>query len=464
MEVRILGPLEVTRGGTPLALGGTKQRAVFAMLALRVNRVVSMDFLVDGLWGTAPPTDPTNVVQVYLSRLRKALHPAGTPETRTTAALIRRKPGYLLQLDPEHLDLHRFQRLAREGSQLLPAAPDAAAAALTDALGLWRGVPLAEFTEEPFARDEIPRLEELRLNALTARIQADLAVGRHAELIGELEDLTVRYPLHEGLRGQLMLSLYRSGRQAEALEAYRRAREVFADELGIDPGRDLQDLEAAVLAHDPAWTGRHHPRHPPSPRRSPVGRPRADTAHGADHPGNARGAAAAGVERAGPQPALHRPRRAARPAAPAAARRPGHAGRAGAVRAGWGRQDPTRHRVRPPPRRRLRPGVVDRRRTTRAHPRPAHRSGQPARAAHRRGRRRGGEPGADRAGCPHPVAADLRQRRTPDGHRRLPAPRRRARPGDLPLPRVGRAGRPDRGRRAGPRGHRRAAPQPASRR
>jgi len=116
VEVRILGPLEVVHGGTPVALGGTKQRAVFAMLALRVNRVVSMDFLVDGLWGTAPPTDPINVVQVYLSRLRKALHPAGSRDTGD-GTLIRRRPGYLLQLDPEHLDLHRFQRLTREGSQ-----------------------------------------------------------------------------------------------------------------------------------------------------------------------------------------------------------------------------------------------------------------------------------------------------------------------------------------------------------
>ena len=138
--------------------------------------------------------------------------------------MLRRRPGYLLQLDPEQLDLHRFERLTREGSRALPAAPDSAAAALSDALELWRGLPLAEFTEEPFARNETPRLEELRLNALSARIRADLALGRHAQLVGELEDLTAQHPLHEGLRGQLILSLYRSGRQAEALEAYRRAR------------------------------------------------------------------------------------------------------------------------------------------------------------------------------------------------------------------------------------------------
>ena len=282
MDVRVLGPLEVTRGGTALTLGGTKQRAVFAMLALRINRVVSMDFLVDGLWESAPPTDPTNVVQVYLSRLRKALHPTGTQDT-DDGGLLRRKPGYLLQLDPEHLDLHRFQRLAREGSKLLTATPDTAAATLTDALALWRGVPLAEFTEEPFARNEISRLQELHLSVLGSRIQADLAVGRHAELIAELEDLTGRYPLHEGLRAQLMLSLYRGGRQAEALDAYRRARQVFADELGIDPGRDLQNLEAAVLAHDPLldWTA-------PPTTSIPlvVGGGRADPLRGPDDSGN----------------------------------------------------------------------------------------------------------------------------------------------------------------------------------
>ena len=255
MEVRILGPLEMTRGGTPLTLGGTKQRAVFAMLALRVNRVVSMDSFVEGLWGSAPPNDPTNVVQVYLYRLRKVLRPTGTKHA-DDATLVYCKPGYLLQLDPEHLDLHCFQRLVQEASHMLAAAPDTAAATLTDALALWRGVPLVEFGEQPFARIEISRLRELHLSALSARIQADLAVGRHAELIAELEGLTGQFPLHEGFRAQLMLSLYRSGRQAEALEAYRRARAAFTAEVGIEPGRNLQDLEAAVLAQDPLldWT------------------------------------------------------------------------------------------------------------------------------------------------------------------------------------------------------------------
>jgi DNA-binding SARP family transcriptional activator len=250
VEVRILGSLEVTRGGTPLTLGGTKQRALFAMLALRVNRVVSMDSFVEGLWGSATPNDPANVIQVYLYRLRKVLRPTGTKDA-DDATLVYCKPGYLLQLDPEHLDLHRFQRLVQEGSHMLAAAPDTAAATLTDALALWRGAPLVEFDEQPFARTEISRLRELQLSALSTRIRADLAVGRHAELIAELEDLTGQFPLHEGFRAQLMLSLYRSGRHAEALDAYRRARAVFAAEAGIDPGRALQDLEAAVLVQDP---------------------------------------------------------------------------------------------------------------------------------------------------------------------------------------------------------------------
>ncbi len=239
VEVRILGPLEVMRGEIPLTLGGTKQRAVFAMLALRINRVVSMDSLVEGLW-SAPPTDPTNVVQVYLYRLRKLLHPTGHPDAEADdARLIYRKPGYLLQLDPEHLDLHRFQRLAQEGCQMLSAVPDTAAATLTNALEMWRGLPLVEFAEQPFARTEMSRLRELQLSALSARVQADLALGRHAALVAELEALVARYPLHERLHEQLMVSLYRSGRQADALEAYRRARPDVRRRVGHRTGQGV---------------------------------------------------------------------------------------------------------------------------------------------------------------------------------------------------------------------------------
>ncbi|ADB73621.1 FxSxx-COOH system tetratricopeptide repeat protein [Geodermatophilus obscurus] len=256
MDLRILGPLEVRGTGGPLVLGGVQQRGVLAMLALHLNEVVTTDFLIDGLWGEEAPASATNIVQGYVSRLRKALQAENVPDRVGAAVLLRRGPGYLLELDPEQVDLYRFQRLLREGVRALRPAPVRAASTLREALGLWRGQPLAEFADVPFARVEIPRLEQQRLGALEARLKADLALGRHAEVIGELKALVARHPLHEGLHQLLMLSLYRSGRQAEALEAYRQARETLAEELGIDPGRALQELEAAILTHDPDldWT------------------------------------------------------------------------------------------------------------------------------------------------------------------------------------------------------------------
>jgi DNA-binding SARP family transcriptional activator len=257
MEVRILGPLEVLHAGASLPLGGAKQRAVFAMLALHANRVLPMDTLIDGLWAEAAPADPANVIQVYVSRFRKLLSRT-TAEDAEEGRISSRRPGYVLNISPDHVDLHRFERLIRVGNQAMPRFPDQAATALGEALSLWRGRPLAEFTEEPFAQSEGPRLEEQWLSALTMRIEADLALGRHGQLISELESLASRFPLNEGFRRQLILSLYRSGRQADALEAYRKTRIVLADELGIEPTPGLKDLEAAVLAQDPdlAWTPR----------------------------------------------------------------------------------------------------------------------------------------------------------------------------------------------------------------
>jgi DNA-binding SARP family transcriptional activator len=248
MDVRILGPLEVGAAGQPLPLGGTKQRAVLAMLVLHANQVVSIDHLVDGLWGQAPPDSATNTVQVYISRLRKLR--ADPQEGPAALVLVRRRPGYLLELDADELDLARFERLTHQGTQALRPAPRLAAAKLREALGLWRGPPLVEFTDEPFAQPERARLQEQRLTVVQARIEADLALGRHAELVGELEALVARHPLREELHQQLLLSLYRSGRQAEALEAYRRVRQTLTEELGIDPGRALQELQAAILAQD----------------------------------------------------------------------------------------------------------------------------------------------------------------------------------------------------------------------
>ncbi len=246
MDVRILGPLEVRSEGRPLPLGGTRQRAVLAMLALRANRVVAVDTLVAGLWGEALPSTAVNTLQVYVSRLRRTLHEAGPG-----AVLERRRPGYLLTIDPEALDLHRFERLTREGTQALPAAPARAATLLGEALSLWRGTPLAEFADEPFARTESPRLEELWINAVTARVEADLALGRHGILVSELQALVGAHPLQEELHRQLIVSLYRCGRQGEALQAYQRLRHILAEQLGIDPNPALRQLETAVLAQDP---------------------------------------------------------------------------------------------------------------------------------------------------------------------------------------------------------------------
>jgi DNA-binding SARP family transcriptional activator len=250
MQIQVLGPLEVLGTAGPAALGGVKQRAVLAMLALDLNQVVSIQFLVEGLWGDKAPASATNTVQVYVSRLRKALQAADGPDGTGAAVLQRRGPGYRLELDPERLDLHRFQRLAREGAQALRPAPGRSAGILREALDLWRGQPLEEFADRPFACREIPRLEEERLSALETYLQAELALGRHAQLVGELETFIAEHPLHEEAHRLLMLSLYRSGRQAEALEAYRRARHILAEGLGIDPGRALRELEGAILTQD----------------------------------------------------------------------------------------------------------------------------------------------------------------------------------------------------------------------
>ncbi|MGH3016433.1 MAG: AfsR/SARP family transcriptional regulator, partial [Gaiellaceae bacterium] len=224
-----------------MPLGGPKPRALLASLALEAGRVVSVDRLVEALWPGDPPETAAHAVQVYVSQLRKALGPV----------LTTRAPGYELELAPEHIDVHRFVRLAQEGRAALTGGdPVAAEGAMRLALALWRGPALADFVYEPFAQNEIARLEELRTVVLEERIDADLALGRHAELVSELEALVQAQPLREGPRAQLMLALYRSGRQADALAAYRAARQTLVDELGIDPGPELRELEAAILRQD----------------------------------------------------------------------------------------------------------------------------------------------------------------------------------------------------------------------
>jgi DNA-binding SARP family transcriptional activator len=240
VEFRILGPLEVVEGERPLTLGGPRQRTLLAILLTRANEVVSSDRLIDELWGARPPQTATNALQYHVSQLRKTLGPGDV--------IVTRGPGYLIRVAPHELDLLRFEQLVEEARR---ASADQAARLLRDALSLWRGPALADLANEPFAQAEIIRLEELRLAALELRIETDLAVGRHRELVGELEVLVHEHPLRERPRAQLMLALYRSGRQAEALDLYREGRRLLVDELGIEPGSELQELERAILSHDP---------------------------------------------------------------------------------------------------------------------------------------------------------------------------------------------------------------------
>jgi class 3 adenylate cyclase len=240
MEFRILGPLEVREGDRVVPLAGTRQRALLSILALNANAVVPSARLIELLWGERPPRTAAKGLQVHVSELRKLLG---------KNSILTRAPGYLLAVEPEELDLDRFATLVAVAREL---APEDALSRLQEALSLWRGRPLSEFAEERFAAGEMLRLEEMHLEALELRIEAELALGRHAGVVGELEALVRENPLREQLRGQLMLALYRSGRQAEALAAYQDARRALVEELGLEPGRALQDLEQAVLRHDPA--------------------------------------------------------------------------------------------------------------------------------------------------------------------------------------------------------------------
>jgi class 3 adenylate cyclase/DNA-binding SARP family transcriptional activator/tetratricopeptide (TPR) repeat protein len=230
MEFRILGPLEVSSEGGILDLGGAKQRALLAILLLDANSVVSKNRLIDALWEGDPPDTAQKALQVHVSGLRKVLG---------KERVVTREPGYLLRVEEGELDLARFRRLREEGR---PA----------DALALWRGAPLSDFSLSRFAQSNIALLEDARLACLEERIDQDLRAGRHAELTGELEGLVSEYPLRERLRVLSMLALYRSGRQAEALAAYQDARRVLVEELGIEPGKPLRDVHQAVLNQDPA--------------------------------------------------------------------------------------------------------------------------------------------------------------------------------------------------------------------
>ncbi len=261
MQFRILGPLEVAERDAPLSLGGAKQRAVLAILLLHRGEVISSERLIDELWGERPPATAAKTLQGYVFHLRRALG---------DGLLHTRRAGYQLELAPDQLDADEFERLAAEGRAALnDGDPAAAARYLRGALELWRGPPLAEFAYESFAQAEIASLQEARLAALEDRIDADLALGRHEQLVGELDGLVREFPLRERLRAQLMLALYRSGRQVESLAVYRDARETLVGELGLEPGRSLQQLEQAILRQDPELgpSARRPPR-PRAPRRA----------------------------------------------------------------------------------------------------------------------------------------------------------------------------------------------------
>ena len=246
MDFHILGPLEVLDEGRAVPLGGSRQRALLALLLLHANETLSTDRLIDELWGENAPPTAAKMLHVQVSRLRKALAAAG-------GALVTRDRGYELTLARDRLDAHRFEDLVADGGRELAAGrPDRAAAALEQALALWRGAPLADLAYERFAQREIARLDELRVSALEQLVDAQLGLGRHAEVVGRLQSLIGEHPYRERLRAQLMLALYRCDRQADALHAYQDARRALVEELGIEPGERLRELERAVLAHDPA--------------------------------------------------------------------------------------------------------------------------------------------------------------------------------------------------------------------
>jgi YVTN family beta-propeller protein len=271
IDYRILGSLEVSADGHVIEIGGPKLRALLVILLLRANESVPRDVLVHELWGEQPPASAQGNLDVYVSRLRKALgaHANGS-------VLVTRPGAYSLRVEEGRLDARRFERLVEQGrAALARGAPDQAAARLRAALKLWRGPALADLADGPGPRVEAIRLEEMRLSAIEDRIEADLALGRNADLVGDLEALVAVYPLRERLQGHLMIALYRSGRQAEALEAYQAARRRLVEELGVEPSPALQRVERAILLQDasldpPGRAVTAQPS-PPPPPEAPVG-------------------------------------------------------------------------------------------------------------------------------------------------------------------------------------------------
>ena len=260
MEVRLFGELEAVQAGVSVPVRGAKQRALLALLALQRGKPVSSDRLIDHLWGDGEVAKPANALQAQIAQLRRSLG---------SAAIVTSEGGYALGIGPDDVDVVRFEQLVATGRRLVEEGEVAlASTALGEALALRRGEPLAEFAYAGFADVERAHLDELTLVAIEARAGADLVLGLHGELIGELEALCREHPLRERLWELLILALYRAGRQAEALRAYTEARERLVDELGIEPGRALRELQARVLAQDPALT-LPDPAEPPRCGRRP---------------------------------------------------------------------------------------------------------------------------------------------------------------------------------------------------
>ncbi len=270
MDFKVLGPLEVVTAEAPLSLGGRKQRLVLAHLIVRANIVVPTDVLIDEVWGEAPPESARGTLQGYVSHLRRALG----------ERLEGRSIGYVLHVEAGELDAATFAALVKDAKRSLASDPAEAAASFAEALALWRGSAFGDLADESSLQGEIARLNELRLAATEHRIAAELQIGRHSTMVSELEALTARYPLRERLWAHLMLALYQGGRQAEALDAYQRARRVLADELGADPSAELQALHRQILDQDPELRGEQAPVPPPTMRPS-----RGDLAPGTEFAG-----------------------------------------------------------------------------------------------------------------------------------------------------------------------------------
>jgi DNA-binding SARP family transcriptional activator len=257
VRYRVLGPVTASDGRTPASLGGPKARAVLALLLADAGRVVTDRRMIEGIWGDEAPDGALHAVQNHVSRLRQAIDDD----------IVRDGAGYRLDVVPAVIDAQRFMQLVASARQRLDDAPAAAAMLLRDALALWYGEPYDDLTDVPGLHDEIRRLDAARLAAVEDRVQADLDAGGHAEVIAELAAMIREHPFRERLYGMHMLALYRSGRQAEALEVFQRARQVLSDELGIDPSPDLVELHDRILTQDPSLRGDDGSRPPAAPPR-----------------------------------------------------------------------------------------------------------------------------------------------------------------------------------------------------